>query len=554
MHCEQDIAIIGAHVRVPGAHNTKAFFDNLVAGTISLSHFGSAAYPIPQNWRGVKGLLDDYDYFDAKFFNIPESEAHIMDPQHRILLESTWHALEVAGINPQQINNVTGIFASCSANYRHWQALLNNNKHNDYIASYLHLLGNDKDFLATRIAYKLNLTGPAMTIQSGCSSSLLSVHMACRSLQNFECDIAIAASGSVTLPMKSGYFVTEGMIYSVSGTCRPYAENADGTIDGNGVGVIILKRLKDAVVDKDPIWGVIIGSAVNNDGNQKVNFTSPSIDQQIIVMKQALNLAQITPEQVGYIEGHGTGTIIGDSLEITALEEVYGCKDGEGMECYLGSVKANIGHLDVASGIIGLIKACLSVKCKSIFMQPYVSATKCHIGKKLSRITFSSECLEWTDKLRISAVNSLGVGGTNVHILLQNHHTSTNSSIPLPKTSFCKIRYTSPADVKNNNDYTTVQDVHLNAITNDYDIQNTVFKIWNNILGTSDIDINNDNFFALGGNSLLAIHLIQEINKALDSNFSPAIIFDYPSLNKLCQYISQQNIHNSNHENVYVEL
>tara|TARA_R110002072_G_scaffold271344_1_gene431324 strand:- start:5751 stop:7439 length:1689 start_codon:yes stop_codon:yes gene_type:complete len=552
-----DIAVIGTHVRVPGACNNKEFFNNLKTGNVSVDSFSHSSLVNPDNWMGVKGLLDDYDCFDAKFFNISDNDASVMDPQHRVLLEAVWNALEVSGINPNQVHEIVSIFASCSANYKHWNALLNNNVNNDFnqsIAEYSQLLGNDKDFLATKIAHKLNFRGPAMTIQSGCSSSLVATHMACRALQNYESDLSIAAGVSIILPMQNGYQVIDGMIYSPTGVCKPYSEDADGTIDGAGVGVLVLKRLEDAVNAKDNIWGVIKGSAINNDGNSKVNFTAPSVDQQMAVMEKALEVSGIKSSDVSYIEGHGTGTVIGDAIELTALDEVYGVSGNN--NCYIGSVKANIGHLDVASGIIGLAKVVLSLKNNMIFAQPNLHPVNTYIDSDTSKIRFSDKSILWGNEIKTAAISSLGIGGTNVHMILQNHSSMTDDII-LPKTSFKKTRYISPAEISklDNIDNDSVNDDDNDNINQSYgnlELEGHIISIWNKTLGTDNINITTDNFFALGGDSLSSIGLVQEINQKLNMNLSPIIMFDCPTLDSLCDYIISE--HQKNTEISYAEL
>lgn len=415
----EKIAIIAMQMRLPGASTPWELLNLLSAGEISIKHFS-----VDQNDRvGAHGQLQNYDYFDAKLFNISHAEAAIIDPQHRILLECAYQTLEMAGICPGKKALPIGVFASCSANQFHWRAVSAKFGNNN-IASYSHLLANDKDFLATRIAYHLNLTGPSMSLQSGCSSGLLALHQACKALLFNECEMALVGAASISLPIDAGSPISEEMIFSPTGSCRPYTPQADGTVGGSGAVVYLLRRLEDAVNAGDDIWAVIAASAVNNDGRRKVGFTAPSVDGQIDVMQLALKRCQWKPTDVGYIEGHGTATKLGDAIELMTLETVYGNQSSEeatlpSKQCYLGSIKANIGHLDAASGLAGLAKCLLSIRFAVLFPQPTIKANKQSTQLAMGTLRMLTCLHQWEDNVRRAACCSLGVGGTNVHVLLE---------------------------------------------------------------------------------------------------------------------------------------
>ncbi|MDR0773489.1 MAG: phosphopantetheine-binding protein [Wolbachia pipientis] len=528
----EEIAVIGTHLRVSGAKNVNEFINNLITSTVSIKSFPSVKCGASSNMVNTKGILDDYDCFDAGFFNISDQEARIMDPQHRVILEAVVHALETAGISYLENQKTIGIFCSCSANYNYSFSLYENGTLSS-LDKYSWLIGNDKDYLATRVAHKLNFTGPALTVQSGCSSSLVALHQACRSLQISDCDIAIVGGVSITLPMYSSYEFVEGMIYSKTGLCSPYSSEADGIVDGCGVGVIVLQKKKEAIFEKRNIWSIIHASAINNDGSNKASFLSPSVEQQIEVIRKALMQSNLNPKEIGYIEGHGTGTVIGDAMELTALDEVYG-KDRSNL-CYVGSVKANIGHLDAASGIIGFIKATLSVKQGKVFPQPNLSQVTNHIKQEESFLRFATQTNSWNDDCRYAAVTSLGVGGTNVHVIVSNHENNF-TYIPLPSTNFRKFRYPNKLDQN-----ITDKNVFMQSTAHKSDIcYNTEQKIllaWNQTLGVNITFINEDNFFEQGGDSLLAVKLVNLVNKEIQVNLSPVVLFNYPKLKDLKAYI-----------------
>ncbi|HEX3046833.1 MAG TPA: amino acid adenylation domain-containing protein [Bacillota bacterium] len=417
-----EIAIIGISGRFPGARNPELFWDNLKNGRESISFFSDDELReagIESDWIGdpnyvkAKGVLDDCEYFDAGFFGYSPKEASIMDPQIRILHECVWEVLENAGYNPEYEPGKIGLFIGSSNNF-HWLSQVQGEL-SDFEA---HLL-NDRDFLSTRIAYKLNLKGPSLTLQTACSTSLVAVDMAIQSINCGKCQMAIAGGVSITYPKKAGYFFQEGMINSPDGHCRAFDAQAQGTLMGNGIGLVMLKSLSAALKDKDHIYAVIKGSAVNNDGSNKIGYTAPSIEGQVEVIRTALRMAQVKSEDIGYVETHGTGTTLGDPIEVEALKKAF--NTNQRRYCALGSVKTNIGHLDVAAGSAGLIKTVLALKHRLIPPSLHFKTPNPQIDFENSPFYVNTELASWQDSsgpIR-AGVSSFGIGGTNAHLILE---------------------------------------------------------------------------------------------------------------------------------------
>ncbi|MFP5263128.1 MAG: beta-ketoacyl synthase N-terminal-like domain-containing protein, partial [Blastocatellia bacterium] len=327
-----DVAIIGMALRVPGARNVEQFWDNLRNGVESISFFSDEEllkWGVPQalidnpNYVKAGAVLDDIEMFDASFFGFTPKEAEITDPQHRIFLELAWEALENAGYNPETYGGLIGVYAGVGmSTYFLSNLYLNSDKLATTGAVQIGI-GNDKDFLPTRISYKLNLRGPSLTVQTACSTSLVAAHLACQSLINCECDIALAGGVKISVPQKAGYIYQEGGIASPDGHCRAFDADAQGCVAGNGAGIVVLKRLSDALADGDTIHAVIKGSAINNDGSHKVGFTAPSLEGEAQVIAEAQALGRVKPETISYIETHGTGTALGDPIEVAALQQVF---------------------------------------------------------------------------------------------------------------------------------------------------------------------------------------------------------------------------------------
>jgi phthiocerol/phenolphthiocerol synthesis type-I polyketide synthase E len=421
------IAIVGMSARFPGCRSVGEYWEKIVAGVSLLSEPTDgelrAAGVDPELVRAgfVRSgtVLEEAENFDAKFFDLSHREAEIMDPQQRILLECAYEALEHAGSTGDGAK--VGIFAGVGMN-TYMMQLLGNPELLAAAGGYQLMLGNDKDFLATRVAYKLNLRGPAVVVQTACSTSLAAVHLACQSLLCGECDSALAGGVSVSFPQVAAYPYIPGMILSPDGFCRPFDERAQGTVPGRGAGIVVLKRLADAVADGDTIYAVIAGSAWNNDGSEKVGYTAPSVAGQAEVIRGAYAAAGITPDRIGYVEAHGTGTELGDPIEVAALAEVFGERAADAARCVLGAVKANMGHADVAAGVAGLIKAALAVHHGVIPPTPHFERANPALGLERTPFLVSAERAEWPEGEREhwAGVSSFGIGGTNVHVCLRS--------------------------------------------------------------------------------------------------------------------------------------
>ncbi|HLN65401.1 MAG TPA: polyketide synthase, partial [Symbiobacteriaceae bacterium] len=364
-----EIAVIGIAGRFPSANTLDQFWENLRAGVESISFFtpeeleaeGLPSSLVRQpNFVPALGRVDGIDLFDAHFFGFTAREAETMDPQQRLFLETAWEAIERAGYNPDLFPGKVGVYAGTSMNTYNLFNLTPTPE--EVLSGRGTALGNEKDFLATRVSYHMNLRGPGVTVQTACSTSLVAVHFACQGLLNGECDMALAGGASLLVPSKLGYLYKEGSIYSPDGHCRAFDAAAGGTVSGTGIGVVVLKRLEDALADGDHIHAVILGSASNNDGAGKVGYTAPSVDGQAEVVAEAISMAGVKPDEIGYIEAHGTGTKLGDPIEVEALTRVFRAQTDRKSFCGIGSLKSNIGHLDTAAGVAGLIKAVLSVE------------------------------------------------------------------------------------------------------------------------------------------------------------------------------------------------
>ncbi|MBE9212898.1 acyltransferase domain-containing protein [Plectonema cf. radiosum LEGE 06105] len=435
-----EIAIIGMAGRFPGAKNIDEFWQNIQNGVESIRPLtdeyllsqgvDKSSLEHPQYVK-AGAVLEDVELFDADFFGFSPREAEILDPQQRLFLECAVEAIETAGYNPQTYQGLIGVYGGAGMNGYLFNLYTNPNIRNS-VSNYQLFLASDKDFLTTRVSYKLNLEGPSVDVQTACSTSLVAVHIACQSLLSGECDMALA--GGVAISKQVGYLYQEGGIYSPDGHCRAFDADAKGTVSGSGVGIVVLKRLEDALNDGDCIDAIIKGSAINNDGAFKVSYTSPSIDAQAKVIRAAQLIASVEPSSISYIEAHGTGTALGDPIEIAALTQVFGSQKGaEGAEgvrgrqkaCGIGSLKTNIGHLDTAAGIASLIKAVLALKYKQIPPSLHFEQPNPQIDFNASPFYVNTSLSPWeTDKLpRRAGVSSFGIGGTNAHLVLEENLT-----------------------------------------------------------------------------------------------------------------------------------
>ncbi len=426
----EGIAIIGMAGRFPGAKNVAEFWQNLCDGVESISFFSDEeliASGVDQtlvhkpNYVKARGVLGDTEFIDATFFGLHPREAALMDPQHRLFLECAWEAFESAGYSPDNHEARVGVFAGQSMNT---YLLTNVSSQVDLVQSVESLqasIGNDKDSLTTEVAYRMSLTGPAVTIQSSSSTSLVAVHYACQSLLGYECGMALAGGACIHFPEKAGYLYHEGGTTSSDGHCRAFDARADGFVAGHGVAVVVLKRLEDALADGDTIHAVIKGSAVNNDGSVKVSYMAPSVDGQADVIAMAQAIAGVEPEDIGYVEAHGTGTLIGDPIEVTALTQAFRAGTDKKGFCAIGSVKPNVGHLDAAAGVAGLIKAALVLKHKMIPPLLHFEQPNPNLDLANSPFCVHTRLAEWetNGKPRLAGVSSFGMGGTNAHAVLE---------------------------------------------------------------------------------------------------------------------------------------
>lgn len=418
---QQDaIAIIGMSGSYPGAKDIEQFWNNLRDGVESISFFSDDEHEYPP-WTDpatefvkAKGVMEGAEWFDAAFFGYTPEEAREMDPQHRVFLERAWEAIEDAGYNAESYPGPIAVYAGVSANM---YLLTNVYMHNKAARAYL----TDKDFVATRVSYKLNLRGPSVVVQSGCSTSLLAVCMACQSLLNEQCDMALAGGATIGVPVKSGYSDSVGAPTSSDGHCRAFDASATGFVPGSGAGVVLLKRISAAIEDGDTIVAVIKGFAVNNDGTAKIGYTAPSIEGQAEVISQAQDLAGVDPETITYIEAHGTGTELGDPIEIEALSRAFRRGTEKKQFCALGSVKTNIGHLDAAAGIAGLTKAVLALQRRHLPPSLHFNNPNPKIDFSNSPFFVNARLAQWEPDcgVRRAGVSSFGIGGTNAHVVLE---------------------------------------------------------------------------------------------------------------------------------------
>jgi len=422
-----EIAIIGMAGRFPGAGNIDEYWDNLKNGVESISFFskeelhGAGADPQLLDdpyFIGAKGVLENKACFDASFFNYIPGEAEIMNPQTRIFLECAFEALEDAGYDPGQYDGSIGLYAGAASSL-HWEILTRVSGKSDEIGQYLATNLSDRDFINSRVANKLGLTGPTFVINTACSTSLVAIHVGCRALLIGECKMVLAGGIRVTTSPDQGYLYREGMIRSPDGHCRAFDAKAMGTVDGDGVGLVVLKRLQNAIDDGDHLYGIIKGSAINNDGGRSLGFEAPSVEGQAEAIRKAQRIARVEPETIRYIETHGTGTALGDPVEIEALKLAFGTNKKR--FCAIGSVKTNIGHLDTAAGVAGLIKTVLALKHKRIPPSLHFNTPNPGIDFENTPFYVNSELNEWKNcegPLR-AGVSSFGIGGTNAHVVLE---------------------------------------------------------------------------------------------------------------------------------------
>lgn len=470
-HISQDaIAIIGMSCRFPGANDVATFWQNLCAGVETLTFLADGDLFAPEvpllqqpNYVKAAALVTEIDQFDAEFFGYSAKEAAMMDPQQRLFLECAWEALEEAGYASSSYPGRVGVYAGSGPN----TYLFNNVSPAHHFAHQRSFwepmqelaltLAQEKDFLPTRVSYKLNLRGPSINVQTACSTSLVAVHLACQALRTGECEMALAGAASIMVPQKIGYLYQEGLVFAPDGHCRPFDAKAQGTVFGSGVGAVLLKPLAQALADHDPIYAVIKGSAVNNDGAAKVGYTAPGVQGQATVIAAALAAANVPAESVTYLEAHGTGTALGDPVEIQALTQAFRQTTTQNAFCAVGTVKSNVGHLMMAAGMPGLIKTALALRHALLpptlhFEQPNpridFAHTPFYINKNLTP-WLRREGAEIHP--RRAGISSFGMGGTNAHLVLEEAPqpvASPTVTAPLPQWRLCTLSAKSHAALR----------------------------------------------------------------------------------------------------------
>jgi acyl transferase domain-containing protein/thioesterase domain-containing protein/acyl carrier protein len=440
---DTDIAIVGMAAHLPGAGDIAAYWANLAAGVESIRVLSEddllAAGETPQrirkpNYVPAAAVLEGFETFDAEFFGFSPKEAAILDPQHRQFLEVAWEALENAAHPPENFKGAIGVYAGCGMGSYFYFNLCSNPDLVDQTGMFLlRHTGNDKDFLATRVSHIFDLKGPSINVQTACSTSLVAVHYAAQALLNGECDMALAGGVTIELPHARGYLFTEGEILSPDGHCHAFDHRAQGTVFGSGAGCVVLRRAKDAIRDGDHIWAIIKGSAVNNDGAAKAGYLAPSVDGQARCIAEAQAVAGVDAESVSYVECHGTGTYLGDPIEVAALSQAFRETTDAVGSCRIGSVKTNIGHLDTAAGVASLIKVALQLHHRKLAPSLGFEAPNPAIDFETSPFRVNDRLTDWQAPVLRAGVNSLGVGGTNAHAVLEEaplRRTSEESIFP----------------------------------------------------------------------------------------------------------------------------
>ncbi len=440
------IAIVGMAGRFPGAPDIRAFWENLRDGVVSIRQLEVNELEVPDarrraadpNYIRARAILDDADRFDAAFFNCYPQEAALMDPQQRVFLECCWSAIEDAGYDPKAGQALTGIFAGASPNTYFLRQVIEDRRYvEDFTSAYQigfypAVLGSIADTLATRVAHKLNLQGPAMTVLTACSTSLVAVCQAAQSLLTYQCDAALAGGVSITFPQQRGYDYQPGGMGSSDGACRTFDAAASGTVFGAGCGVVLLKRLEDALADGDSIYAVIRGWGVNNDGAAKAGFTAPSPEGQARAISMAQAMAGVSARDISYIEAHGTATPLGDPIEVSALKQVFSASTTDRHFCALGAAKPHVGHLDAAAGVTGLIKTSLSLHHRLLPALPHFERPNPLLGLDDSPFFVPQRNIPWEASPRLAGVSAFGVGGTNAHVVLEEAPSRAPSSPAKP--------------------------------------------------------------------------------------------------------------------------
>jgi acyl transferase domain-containing protein/acyl carrier protein len=446
----EPIAIVGLACRVPGAGDARQLWRNLVAGVESIrwsTREEQIALGVPEDqvddpaYVPAAPALDDVEYFDADFFGMTTREAEIADPQQRLFLELAHTALEDAGHDPGRFGGEIGVYGGTGADEYQWLYLRRNRKLMALSGILSLSIGNNPDYLATTVSYKLDLRGPSFTLHTACSTSLVAIHLACEGLRSGDCEMALAGGVCIEVPHGKGYMYEEGGITSPDGHCRPFDARAAGTLWGSGGGVVVLRRLEDAIADGDHVRAVILGNAINNDGASKVGFSAPSVEGQAEVVAHAVGIAGVEPRSISYVEAHGTGTAIGDPIELAALTTVYAEGTDERGWCGIGSIKSNIGHLSQGAGVAGLIKTVLALENRLVPPTLHYETPNPAIDFASSPFYVNAALSTWEADggPRRAAVSSFGIGGTNAHIVLEEapEPGATTASRPAHVLQLC---------------------------------------------------------------------------------------------------------------------
>lgn len=545
------VAVTGLGVRVPGAADVVAFWANQLRRVESISFFDRdeliAAGEDPAmldsgRYVPARGAIGDVTSFDAAAFGLTDREVELTDPQLTVLMETVLLALLDAGYPPGGEPRRIGVFVGCQPNRYAELARTGLDRAWDPV-TVLHLrLGNETNFFATRISYALNLRGPSMSVQSGCSSSLLAVHQARRSLLAGECDAAVAAGVHIRVPVGLGYPVAAGLIESEDGHCRPFDDAATGTVAGDGAAAVVLRRLADARAGQQRPYAVIAGSAVTNDGNDKVGFAAPSVSGQVAAIRGALAEASVEPAAVGYVECHGTGTRLGDPIELRALDQAL--SPGRLHRALIGSVKANIGHLDAAAGVTGLIRAVLAVHTGDIPPSVNLETPNRVFDWDRSSLRVLAEPACWpVPGPRRAGVTSLGVGGTNVHVVVEESPADAAAHRPLglERDPLRRTEFPRRAAVCGRAVRTAVAPIPRPAAA---DLAETVAAIVRDALGepVDAPDFHDRSFFDLGGDSLGAIQVAARLTESFAIDVQPDLLFDHPSVRALTEYLTAAGV------------
>ncbi|MCC5795656.1 MAG: polyketide synthase, partial [Chromatiales bacterium] len=427
------VAVVGMAGKFPGAADINELWNGLCAGQESIRFFRPHELDPSLQQEDVndpgyvpaRGVLQDAEAFDAAFFGISPREAELMDPQHRVFLEVAWSALEAAGHDPASFPGLVGVYAGMANNSYYLSSVLSHPERVRLLGAFQVMLANEKDFLATRVSHKLDLRGPSISLYTGCSTSLVAVCQAFHALMSFQCDMALAGGVCITVPQNSGYVHREGGIESQDGHCRPFDRQATGTVFSNGVGVVVLRRLEDALEEGDHIHAVLLGAAVNNDGAAKIGFAAPSVRGQADAIANALAQGNVDPASIGFVEAHGTATQMGDPVEVEGLRQAFGYPGSGTAYCALGSVKGNFGHLLAAAGVTGLIKAVLAIERGMIPPTLHFREPNPSLDLERSPFFINVKSIPWPGQRRPrrAGVSSFGIGGTNAHVVLEEAPT-----------------------------------------------------------------------------------------------------------------------------------